>query len=40
MTSGSYTLKMLVKACIRLACPPKTEAPSVNELVEAETGSL
>ena len=31
---------MFVIACNRFACPPKTDEPSVKELVAAMTGSL
>jgi hypothetical protein len=31
---------MVSMACNKLACPPKTDDPSVNELVAAITGSL
>ncbi len=40
MTSGLYSVNMLVMAWSRFAWPPKTAAPSVNELVPAITGSL
>ena len=33
-------VKIVLIAWSRLACPPKTEEPSVNELVPAMTGSL
>ena len=40
MMSGSYRLKMFCMASRMFAWPPKTDAPSVNELVVAMIGSL
>jgi len=37
---GLYSANMLEMACSRLAWPPNTAAPSVNELLPAITGSL
>jgi hypothetical protein len=40
MISGLYMSKMFFTAVVRLLRPPKTEAPSVNELEAAIAGSL